>query len=29
MKILWSSLAVERLEYIFEYIAIDNNSETL
>lgn len=27
MKISWSPLAVERLENIFEYIAIDNNSE--
>ena len=26
MKISWSPLAVERLEDIYEYIAIDNNS---
>ncbi|MDO8550628.1 MAG: type II toxin-antitoxin system RelE/ParE family toxin [Ignavibacteria bacterium] len=26
MKILWSPLAVERLENIFEYIAKENNS---
>lgn len=26
MKISWSPLAVERLEEIYEYIAIDNNS---
>jgi plasmid stabilization system protein ParE len=27
MKIFWSPLAVERLENIYEHIAIDNNSE--
>lgn len=26
MKIFWSPLAVERLEEIYEYISIDNNS---